>query len=87
MSKSENKRAKSRYNSNNRNKDKRNAETNKKKNQTKKGFWKRHRKLALFLKICVVLAILLAIIGAGAVAVKGIEERGTYVGSPVRKIK
>ncbi|MGN1300752.1 MAG: transglycosylase domain-containing protein [Clostridia bacterium] len=67
MSKSENKRAKSRYNSNNRNKDKRNAETNKKKNQTKKGFWKRHRKLALFLKICVVLAILLAIIGAGAV--------------------
>ena len=67
MSKSENKRAKSRYNSNNRNKDKRNAETNKKKNQTKKVFWKRHRKLALFLKICVVLAILLAIIGAGAV--------------------
>lgn len=27
------------------------------------------------------------IIGAGAVAVKDIEERGTYVGSPVRKIK
>lgn len=39
----------------------------KNKNKNKKGFWKRHRKLATFIKICFILIILLCIIGAGAV--------------------
>lgn len=63
MSKSENKRAKSKHDINNN----KHTENNKKEKGKKKGFWKRHRKLALFLKICIILIILLIIIGAGAV--------------------
>ena len=63
MSKSENKRAKSKYDINNN----KHTENDKKEKGKKKGFWKRHRKLALFLKICIILIILLIIIGAGAV--------------------
>lgn len=63
MSKSENKRAKSKHDINNN----KHTENDKKEKGKKKGFWKRHRKLALFLKICIILIILLIIIGAGAV--------------------
>lgn len=41
--------------------------TNKNGKSKEKGFWKRHRKLATFLKIVIFLIILLVIIGAGAV--------------------
>lgn len=44
-----------------------NKKNNKNGEAKKKGFWKRHRKLALFIKICIILAILLVIIAAGAV--------------------
>ena len=63
MRKSENKRAKSKHDINNN----KHTENDKKEKGKKKGFWKRHRKLALFLKICIILIILLIIIGAGAV--------------------
>ena len=33
----------------------------------KKGFWKRHRKLAIFIKLIFVLIILACIVGAGAI--------------------
>ena len=52
---------------NNKSNNKKNVETSKTEKGKKKGFWKRHRKLALFLKICIVLIILLIIVGAGAV--------------------
>ena len=46
-------------------KDIKNDEQNKK--TKKKGFWKRHRKLAIFIKLIFVLIILACIIGAGAI--------------------
>ncbi len=44
-----------------------NDSNNTKNKGKKKGFWKRHRKLALFLKIVIILSILLIIVGAGAI--------------------
>lgn len=41
--------------------------TNKTENGKKKGFWKRHRKLAIFLKIMITLIILMIIVGVGAI--------------------
>lgn len=73
MSKHEHKRAKSKNKDNSKemkNKKVDNTkkeETNKKEKGKKKGFWKRHRKLAAFIKICIILIILLCIVGAGAV--------------------
>ena len=46
-------------------KDIKNDEQNKK--TRKKGFWKRHRKLAIFIKLIFVLIILACIVGAGAI--------------------
>lgn len=46
-------------------KDIKNDEQNKK--TKKKGFWKRHRKLAIFIKLIFVLIILACIVGAGAI--------------------
>ena len=46
-------------------KDIKNDEQNKK--AKKKGFWKRHRKLAIFIKLIFVLIILACIVGAGAI--------------------
>ena len=41
---------------------------NKKNNQeNKKGFWKRHKKFAIFLKVVITLFILMVIVAAGAV--------------------
>lgn len=55
-----------RVNAKSKNKEK-DAKSNKKRTNKKKGFWKKHRKLALFLKICIILFILLIIVGAGAI--------------------
>lgn len=67
MSKHEHKRAKSSNKNNSKEKQNKKVETNKKEKGKKKGFWKRHRKLATFIKICIILIILLCIVGAGAV--------------------
>ena len=71
---------------NKRAKNDKNIETNKTEKGKKKGFWKRHRKLALFIKICMVLMLLLIIVGAGAVVTKNIDESVTVVGCPARPI-
>lgn len=62
-----NKRIQNKSIQNKRAKNDKNIETNKTEKGKKKGFWKRHRKLALFIKICMVLMLLLIIVGAGAV--------------------
>ena len=63
MSHSKSKRAKPK-NDINKNK---NVENDKKEKGKKKGFWKRHRKLARFIKLCIILIVLLIVVGAGAV--------------------
>lgn len=67
MSKKEHKRTNSNNKEKNNIKKKKNTEVIKTEKGKKKGFWKRHRKLALFIKICLILFMLLAIIGAGAI--------------------
>ena len=44
-----------------------NSQDSQNKNGKKKGFWKRHRKLAIVLKVLITLFILMMIIGAGAI--------------------